>query len=369
MTATEHNRKYTLADLEALAPISPASTNGGRRRRMGCPFHGSDHQRSLEVILETGHFSCHNCGEWGYLKDSPGNTAWKPSGPGRRPPNVNKANWGAFLKKPSLQEARTASKPTPAVPQAPVIYPLEPAAQSRKMNLHMEAARRHLEDPEALAYLKARHIPLELAREYGLGYFPPGKWEGRKAAARWGRIAFSLENPAGELVGLYSRAVDADYPREKAPKETRHDVWGKRDLFHPDALEGPSLFLTEGPFDALAMLGNGWPAAALVGTNKLPWEALGNVRELYLCLDLDVTGEGQKAARKLAREAVLRGIPVHIMEDGAYGGYSEPSDQWEAEGRVTLDGAELELCQECKAPVHYYDPDGAPYCETHGPGL
>ena len=74
-------------------------------------------------------------------------------------------------------------------------------------------------------------------------------------------------------------------------------------------------------------------------------------------------------AHKLAREAVLRGVPVHIMDDGAYGGYSEPSDQWEAEGRVTLDGAELELCQECKAPVHYYDPDGAPYCETHGPGL
>ena len=74
----------------------------------------------------------------------------------------------------------------------------------------------------------------------------------------------------------------------------------------------------------------GWPAAALVWTNKLPWEALGNVWELYLCLDLDVTGEGQKAARKLAREAVLRGVPVHMMEDGAYDGYSEPSDQWEA---------------------------------------
>ena len=102
----------------------------------------------------------------------------------------------------------------------------------------------------------------------------------------------------------------------------------------------------------------GLPAAALVGRNKLPWEALGNVRELYLCWT--VTWEGQKAARKLAREAALRGVPVHIMDDGGYGGYSEPSDQWEAEGRVTLDGAELELCQECKAPVHYYDPDGAP---------
>ena len=48
---------------------------------------------------------------------------------------------------------------------------------------------------------------------------------------------------------------------------------------------------------------------------------------------------------------------------------SGSSFQWEAEGRVPLDGAELELCQECKAPVHHYGPDGAPYCETHGPGL
>ena len=106
-----------------------------------------------------------------------------------------------------------------------------------------------------------------------------------------------------------------------------------------------------------------------MGTNKLPREALGNLLELYLCLDLDVTGEGEKAARNLAREAVLRGIPVHMMEDGAYGGYSEPPDQWEAEGRVTLDGAEMELCQDCKAPVHYYAPGGAPYCEAHGPWL
>ena len=30
---------------------------------------------------------------------------------------------------------------------------------------------------------------------------------------------------------------------------------------------------------------------------------------------------------------------------GYYRGYSEPFDQWEAGGRVTLDGAELELCQ------------------------
>ena len=106
-----------------------------------------------------------------------------------------------------------------------------------------------------------------------------------------------------------------------------------------------------------------------MGTKGLPWAALGNVRELYLCLDLDENGEGQRAAQVQARQAVLRGVGVHTMDVGAYGGYPEPSAQWEAEGRVTLDGTELELCQECKAPVDYYAPDGAPYCEAHGPGL
>ena len=75
-------------------------------------------------------------------------------------------------------------------------------------------------------------------------------------------------------------------------------------------------------------------------------------------------GEGQKAARKLAREAVLHGIPVHMMEDGAYGGCSEPSDQWEAEGRVTLEGAELELCQECKGAVQGVGIDDGPASVT-----
>ncbi len=175
-----------------------------------------------------------------------------------------------------------------------------------------------------------------------------------------------LEMPAGELVGVYSRALDPDYPREKAPPDLRHDVWGKRGIFHASVLSGPTLFLTESPFDALAMLGSGWPAAALVGPKGLPWAALGNVRELYLCLYLDVTGEGQKAARELARQAVLRGLSVHTMDAGAYGGHPEPSAQWEAEGRVTLEGTELELCREFKAPVYFYATDGAPYCEVHG---
>ncbi len=41
------------------------------------------------------------------------------------------------------------------------------------------------------------------------------------------------------------------------------------------------------------------------------------MRELYLCLDQDATGEGQKATRELSRQVVLWGLSVHTMVDGA----------------------------------------------------
>ncbi len=316
---TVGNLRHTLAELEEMATIRPLKVSGGRKKRMGCGFHGSDNQRSLELDLETGRYHCYTCDAWGYLSDQPGNR-WGPPGRGSDRASPKFVPGAGFR---SSQDARTAPQK-----DAEALQALSPR--------NMEAARRHLEDTEALAYLKARRIPLEMAREYGLGYFPPGRWPGRHEAAKVGRIAFPLEMPGGELVGVYSRAIDPAYPGTKAPKAVRHDVWGRRGLFHGAALAGPSLYLTEGPFDALAMLGSGFPAAALVGTKGLPWERLGNVRELYLCLDLDATGEGQKAAHELARQAVMRGLRCHVMDAGAYGGYPEPSDQWEAEGHVTL---------------------------------
>jgi len=365
---TTGNLRCTRVELEGMATIPPIMVSGGKKERMGCPFHGSDHQRSLEVDLGTGRFACYTCESWGYLSDHPGRERPERDrrGPGRPDRKSPRHSAGDGFRRP--QEARTASRKHTAVLQDPPVSPSGPPGQAQKLARYMEAARRHLENPEAVTYLEARKMPLELAKAHGLGYFPPGKWPGRKAAARWGRIAFPLETPAGELVGVYSRALDPAYPGEKAPLDVRHDVWGKRGLFHPAALAGPSLFLTEGAFDALVMLGSSWPATALVGTKGLPWPALGNVRELYLCLDLDKNGEGQRAAQTLARQAVLRGVSVHTMDVGAYGGHPEPSAQWEAEGRVTLAGTEQELCRECKSPVHYYAPDGAPYCEAHGPG-
>jgi hypothetical protein len=84
------------------------------------------------------------------------------------------------------------------------------------------------------------------------------------------------------------------------------------------------------------MLERGYTATvALVGIEGLPWNWFKDVRELYLCLDRDESGIA-KAAQQ-AQEATLRGITAFIPGEDAYGGYPEPSEQYEATGQVTLE--------------------------------
>ena len=59
----------TLTDAE-LAACKPVAGEGGHVLRALCPFHGSDHQRSLRVTLATGRFVCFACGAWCYLEEA-----------------------------------------------------------------------------------------------------------------------------------------------------------------------------------------------------------------------------------------------------------------------------------------------------------
>ena len=59
----------TLTDAE-LAACEPMAGEGGHVLRALCPFHGSDHQRSLRVTVATGRFMCFACGAWGYLAEA-----------------------------------------------------------------------------------------------------------------------------------------------------------------------------------------------------------------------------------------------------------------------------------------------------------
>jgi hypothetical protein len=53
----------TLSEAELLA-CQPVVGEGGRVLRAFCPFHHSDHQRSLRVIVATGRFLCFACEAW-----------------------------------------------------------------------------------------------------------------------------------------------------------------------------------------------------------------------------------------------------------------------------------------------------------------
>jgi len=67
MTPRAENLTMTGAELAACQPIAG---EGGQVLRALCPFHGSDHQRSLRVTVATGRFVCFACGAWGYLAEA-----------------------------------------------------------------------------------------------------------------------------------------------------------------------------------------------------------------------------------------------------------------------------------------------------------
>jgi hypothetical protein len=66
-TTSRENLTLTEAELAACKPITG---EGGQVLRALCPFHGSDHQRSLRVQRPSGRFVCFACGAWGYLAES-----------------------------------------------------------------------------------------------------------------------------------------------------------------------------------------------------------------------------------------------------------------------------------------------------------
>lgn len=67
---TETNwENLTLSEAD-LAACKPVAGEGGHVLRALCPFHGSDHQRSLRVTMTSGRFVCFACGAWGYLAEA-----------------------------------------------------------------------------------------------------------------------------------------------------------------------------------------------------------------------------------------------------------------------------------------------------------
>ena len=290
----------TLTDAE-LARCEPVGDER-KTQRAYCPFHGSDRQRSLRVNRETGRFNCFACGAWGYLSDA--RERRRADGSGLR--------IGTHTRPP-----QRVYKPKP-----------EPETKPELATL-MASYRAALPGSRGEAYLRERHIPLQLAQAVGVGFAAPGTWPGREWQG--GRVVFPHTTPSGDVVNLYGRAVG------DAPKELKHDhLPGAKGFFHAQALadgSGPAT-ICEGAFDALALMAAGAPnVVAIFGVNGWRWEWAKETSELILALDADDAGSTE--LQELAREARLRGKGVAYLEPGAYGGEKDASAAWSA-GVLTL---------------------------------
>ena len=103
MTPRVENLTMTGAELAACKPIAG---EGGYGLRALCPFHGSDHQRSLRVTVATGRFVCFACGAWGYLAEA--RERWQEE---RQHQAVDRRPPARQRRPPRLQPARRAGIP------------------------------------------------------------------------------------------------------------------------------------------------------------------------------------------------------------------------------------------------------------------
>jgi len=284
--------------------LRPVTTGG--RVRSGCPFHGSDRQRSLTVNAETGRFQCFSCGVWGYTEHARAEylervkaDADRTRAPRRQQP------W----ERPSgaLKLRNDAKEPEP--------LPDEWRARLASWRAAL---------PEAAEYLEGRRIPLELVRQLGGGV-------GTLGGAR--RLVLPHTTPAGELVSLYGRRIDAGDEAKHHHLAGRAKGW----LNAPIVSEASELWICEGPFDALALMAAGIPnAVAVFGVQGIRWNWLPrSTRRLVLAFDCDEAG--RKAILEHAPQAIIRGLDVLQVMPDELGGAKDIAEAWQA-GTLRLTG-------------------------------
>jgi hypothetical protein len=294
-------RGETLTDsMLAALPAHLRPVQAGKYQRAGCPFHGSDQQRSLSISTASGRFKCHSCGVWGYTEQSRSDWTATHGGQPARPVSP-------WLRRSGVGRLR----PDPATAPSP----LAPEWLAR-----LQAWQTAL--PEAAGYLASRRIPLDLVRDMGggVGVFGGGAQ----------RLVLPHTDPTGAIVSLYGRRIDGGLDHK------HHHLPGPRGWLNAPAVNGTEVWLTEGAFDALALRAAGvGGSVAVFGVDGLRWGWLRNVSRLVLAFDQDEAGT--KARERHAREAHLRGIEVLALTEDELGGHKDVAAAWAA-GALRLSG-------------------------------
>lgn len=155
-----------------------------------------------------------------------------------------------------------------------------------------------------LSYLESRGIPLAVAQEYGIKY-----WPGRS------RVVFPVRSQ-GRLLGWQSRYIKpTEYIDEetgevvKIPKALTYEGLKKEQaLMFADRITGDHAILAEGPIDAIKAHLCGGNVASLgkaVSQTQLNLLKFSGITKLYLGLDPDAAIEAQKLVSRLSGDLEL----------------------------------------------------------------
>src|SRR5579884_109729 len=300
-----------------LADLHDTRTSGSRLRAF-CPVHGGDHQRSLSIDRESGWGHCFNArcqatvlvqefnpevAERLLCRASSMRAALRPRTQGTGQPPTTSSEMQIATNPASSQEGVT--RPESVSREASwqqeerhVLLSLDPLWREALTSYELGDCW------QAQAYLHVRGIPLELAVDAGVGYFPislathPDVAPYHPLLRRWvERLLFPLTSPTGRgyigrslwrwQLGMPENVHKALLEQTGAPRrwiKTNPAGW----FSLPPIWLAPQIVLVEGPFDRLALLAGRFrpdEVVALVGTAASTDWFPEHIRSLLLALD------------------------------------------------------------------------------------
>lgn len=321
MVSTGQQERTTLTEEQLLAyGPNRGLRRPGPKQRYFCPVHKSDKQASLEVNVESGHFSCYACGCWGYLEHK--YQEWLKA-------QAEKKAGEPAAPKPLL----TALQPRqPATSETPL--KIAPESMDDRRDIALEAALNFPGSPAEKYVVEVRGISSATAAKYGLGFIQSRQWTGRRS--HFDRVTVGHTAPAGEVPNIYGRAIPGS-DGEVPPKNLVHDhLSGPKVIFNGAALSSTKpLFIAEGLFDALSLIEAGYSnAVAIFGVGNLRWSWV-KAKTVVVAFDFDLGGRG--GMRRYIDEAVRWGKEVLVIDKRVFDGHKDLNELWVAKGRIDLD--------------------------------
>ena len=290
-----------------------------------CPFCGSGNgpKKSAAFTLYGDHFKCFSCEKSGDVLD----LVEKVEGIEGYVEKIEfLANaYGVILGDGSDRGTALDFNGTATVTNAPLTDAANPTVDysngRERHRKYIEAMRKNVDMPDAVAYITSRGFTMEEAHELGFGYdpYPKNKWQ--DAEGKWYKTGRLILPWKGSDYYHIDRACDnaaskcADKVKYVKPKA---EEVGPQPLHNPDALKHDEVFIVEGLLDSYALEVMGFQAIAIGGRDATKTlQAIASLKyqgTVILMLDDDEKGqEGQEKAVKTAKQLNLDVVSTSVL--------------------------------------------------------